>query len=327
MLHDYAVDKIHELGYVSLPLSFSGLDVDELFYNFDDLLDEVYGRPSQHGSDVIRAFTVQSSDRPLDSAGFLEQRRAGQVNPYEIDRLPGSDNKDVLHFTPLSTVRAPEYMASRGGMSVAMAKLVANCTELHSIVKNDLKPVLDALQLSDTLVSYNRLDNVHLLRLVRYLGNAEGAPFIASDHLASLHFDRSKLTAALIEDRPGLVGAPGNNLFGQPELSLEELDGIADRALSTPVQHHEGRLKLFAGAGYNHLPSAQRHASGDLQPLLHGVVDDQPGQERKAAVFFINECLGAGLTTAAPNECDFDAVRQHIYDRNTRYGAVQEDAS
>lgn len=314
---NHYVETAHKQGFVPVRIGVSGTDIDPLFASFREVLHDIYDQPSTHGQDLIDGLNVSVPDRPLDSVGFISQRRIGQVNPYERERAPSSDDKDIFHFTPQTVEHFTEYMRTRGGINTAMRGLLDQCVELHEAVKSSVRPVLGALGLSDYILSPRGYENkdVHHLRLIRYLATTatESPHFKAHDSLAQLHLDRSKFTAAVWESSSGLVGAPGNNIYGNPDLTLEEFDEAAQRALQTPIQHSSGQVKLFAGAGYNRLPGEVRRVSGDLDPLLHGVTDDNPGEERDAVVLFMNETsLHTDCSVPTPEETTFELIREQI---------------
>ena len=58
ILHDYAVEKAQEQGYVSLPFSVNNRDMQAIFDDFTSLLDEAFGQPSQHETDIVEAFNI-----------------------------------------------------------------------------------------------------------------------------------------------------------------------------------------------------------------------------------------------------------------------------
>lgn len=290
------VERVNREGYVALPIAMSGADIDPLFTSFRAVLNDIYEKPTQHGEDVIAALNVAVPGREGDSTGFIFQRRHGEINPYEPDSAPATDSKDVFHFTPRTMLHAREHLRTRGGMPQVLRQLLTQCVDLHFAARDSLRPVFKELGVSDYVLSPQgyELNDVHHLRIIRYLASeaeADAAPFKAHDALAQLHFDRSKFTAAIWESSSGLVGTAANNLLGEPDLTVEKLDEAAQRALHSPIAHHSGEIKLFAGAGYNRLPGEVRRASGNLQPLLHGVIDDHPGEERDAVVLFMNETI------------------------------------
>lgn len=324
-LREYYANQFHEQGFVSVPFSIHGADIDPLFTTFREVLDEAY-TPGQHGIDLIEAFKVETPGRPLDSRGFIEQRRIGQVSLNEIGRAPGTDNKDLMHYTPQTRLKVFDYMASRGGTSKAVKSLIDQCTDIHEATITAVRPAFAALGLEDVLIAPegSPYENVHLVRILRYLGSASLAPpFIAKGDLAELHLDRSKMTAALWESRPGLVGATSNNLVGNRLITVEEFQQDAARALANRIDHHSGWAKLFAGAGYNHLPEEIQEQSGNLDPLLHGVLDLISGEERDAIVCFINQHTGFNdLVTASSRETGYTDIMDDIVNRDLRHGGL-----
>jgi hypothetical protein len=328
---DYYIDKLNENGYVSVEFPVSGKDIDPLFGAFRDVLGEVYdedGRVVKGGQDIIDAFKVEVPGRPGDGRGFIEQRRVGLVSTNEIGRDPGTDNKDQLHFLPWSEEQIYRRFLHRGGAPQSVRTLVRQCVELQQAVQTAVRPVTRALGVEDIMFAPKGMEdrNVHILRVIRYLGSAanEGV-FIAPDPLAELHFDRSKFTAAVWESASGLVGTPGNNAFGNPNLSVEEFDAMAERALAHPISHISRQAKFFAGAGYNRLPHPLLPASGNVPLLLHGVTDDNPGAERDAVVMFMNQHAAGGMNdwvVAPKSETGFGNVRDAILERQERYGGL-----
>lgn len=318
-----ARDYIHSIntrGYLPVQISLSGADIDPLFASFREVVHDIYDSPSQHGRDVIDGLAVILPERPGDSSGFINQRRLGELNPYEPDSRPATENKDIFHFTPRTAEHFTEHMRTRGGVSQAMRSLLDQCVALHEEVKKGIRPALMALGVSDYILSprgYEEYD-IHHLRLLRYLGSTvtEASTTARQDALAQLHLDRSKLTAAVWESATGLVGATANNALGSPNLTVAEFDQMTARALASPIKHRSGEIKLFVGAGYNRLPGEVRHASGNLQPLLHGVVDDNPGHERDAVVVFLNEtALHTDCSVPTKSETSYEGIRQALLDR------------
>lgn len=326
-LREYCIDQIHHQGFISVEFGVSGADIDPLFTTFRGVLDEVYGQKTQRGQDVLDAFAVIDPMRPHDSKGFIEQRRVGEISVYE-GRSPGTDNKDVLHFTPLSAIQVRDHLRTRGGTPKIVDSLINQCMDFHEAIKASVTPVLKILGLDQHMVAPegDELLNVHLLRIIRYIGTraSDENVFIARDELAELHLDRSKMTAAVWESYPGLVGAPANNQIGDPNLTVEQLDAYAEQALANPITHHSGFIKLFAGAGYNHLPQELQDRSGNLPPLLHGVTNEVPeGEERDAVVFFMNQTTRYNhWTPTATQETGFGDIRAAVEERQAQHGGL-----
>jgi hypothetical protein len=316
-LQAHCIEEIHSNGFVCLELEASDVDVDNLFKNFAEVLDLAYGGSAQSGRahGMIEAFATLDTARPSDSAGFLAQRRVGEVNPYEKDPNPSTENKDLLHFTPLTIAKVTEYFRTNGGMPRVVANLLNESAEMHHALVESVRPALGALGVANAILAPTNLQdisNIHLLRAIRYvpLMTDQIRPREGQDSLAELHFDRSKFTIAGLESRPGLVGAPGNNRFGNESLTAPELETMASRALANPIDHSPGWVKLFPGAGYNHLPMDLRKASGELPPLLHGVIDNEPGQERFVIVLFINEHNGLNYGVPSKSETGYGKLLQ-----------------
>lgn len=325
---DY-IQSINTRGYLPVQISLSGTDINPIFASFREVLSDIYDKPSEYGHDLVEALHVSVPGRERDSTGFIKQRRLGEINPYEPDSRPATDNKDIFHFTPRTVDYATEYMRTRGGLSKTMRVLLGQCVVLHEEVKDSIRPTLATLGLSDYILSprgYEEYD-IHHLRLLRYLGSAatDVAPPDRQDSLAQLHLDRSKLTGAVWRGAPGLVGASANNAFGNPKLTVVEFDQMTQQALNTPIEHRSGEIKLFAGAGYNRLPGEVRKASGNLQPLLHGAVDENPGEECDAVVLFMNEtALHTDCSVPSKSETSYERIRQALLDRER--GAAESAA-
>jgi len=214
-------------------------------------------------------------------------------------------------------------------MPRVLRNLLDQCVDLQAAIHKSIIPVADALGVKDYLFAPHGMEsnNVHMLRLLRYLGNKKTSEHVAIQPvkpLAGYHFDRSKFTVAgILESRSGLRGAQGNNAVGDPNLTVEEFEANAERALYTPLPYKAGKVKLFAGAGYNHLPLTIRKTSGNLPLLGHLVEDDEPGEERLAAVNFLNQHTGIKeLGTPLANETGYDSVRAVIAERQERYGGM-----
>lgn len=134
--------------------------------------------------------------------------------------------------------------------------------------------------------------------------------------IAELHFDRDIFTAAVTETAPGLVGAPSNTYIGDPNMTVEEFDSARIKALKTPIAHTVGRLCLFPGAKYNHLPLQAREESGNVPLLLHGVNNAMPGVARFALVYFMHQHFWLpNISTPAPSETRLKNIRDAIINK------------
>lgn len=186
-----------------------------------------------------------------------------------------------------------------------MRKLLNSCTELHEAAKTSVRPVFKVLGFEAALLAPDSLADQHVVRLLRYLGTA-------AQLKAGLHFDRSWATLAAWESHPGLIGTPGNNAQRR-SLDIQELEITAATALEKPITHRSGSAKLFLGAGYNRAPDAFYNLNGELPLLLHGVLNEQPDQERDAVVIFMHPPANLpGYIVPGEGETGLEAVHAHI---------------
>jgi hypothetical protein len=329
------VEEIKTNGYLAVDFLMSGSDIDPLFKDFGVLTDEVYSNTESESSiDIVESLKNVATSRVGDSAGFLARREVGKLNPFEPARKSvGTENKDILHFTPRTESFAREYLSHRGGMPAIMRRVIDSCTDIQQSASQALVPALRELGLSDIMLGQkasDNLNNVHVLRVLRYPAKTETEQSAKSwaSPFADLHFDRAKMTAAIWESLPGLVGLPFNNNKGNPSLTVDQLDEAAKKAIVSPIDHRTNELKLFAGAGYNCLPQSYQEVSGNLDPLLHGVVDVSGGQERYAVVLFINQLLGfRQASVPKEKECDFQTLRGELVKRDARKLALPDNKS
>lgn len=311
-----STSAIQHEGYLSVPFGLSGGDMDELFTEFGDFMAELDDVPPTTRQQWYEALLNSVPGRNDDSTGFVTKRRRGEANPFELRATRSTEDKDVLHWTPRSLPQASARFGSQNGLPSPMRRLLERCGEIHTAAVQAVRPVLEELGLAELVLAPDgqEEDMAHIVRVIHYLGRQAATPELARlglDPLAQLHFDRSKLTLAVWESSPGLVGAPAQNQRGEPGLTLEEFDAYAEQAWSAPIAHRSGEAKLFAGASYNYLPEENRQASGDLPLLLHGVADAQPGQPRDAVVVFMNERASVPSLGVAPQaETDYDTLRQ-----------------
>lgn len=318
-LRDYYVEQIRNKGYVSAPNKFAGHEIDPLFDTYRATLAEVFpdGNRTPFTDQVQAALDVSLPGRQHDSHGFLEQRRIGKPNPYEPDSRLATEDKDTFHFTPQTIHHVESHFGGKRKVPRPLKELLAQSNEIYHAALESVRPIYVALGLDDIMIAPKGSghENVHLLRVLRYLGKDQPTGvFIGDGELASLHFDRGKFTAAIWESRSGLVGTTGDNPTSNPNLTIEELDAQAERTLLSPIRHHSGYLKFFVGSGYYHLPAEKIESSGRLPMLFHGVTNDSPGEERDAVVLFMNEHTGAkGVGYAKDkHERAFKQMRAHL---------------
>lgn len=326
--HEYYHEKLGELGYVPLQAQITAADTAALFSQFRDLLHVAHEESGPLGAHIIQALHSEVPGRQFDGASFIERRRIGEVNRFEPDPRPGTENKDTLHYTPYGDRHARAYFRDHGGIPKVVEDVLDGCAELHAEVARAVRPVLGALGLEAYIIaaSGSNIANVHLVRLLRYPPQSEVRGTGPTER-AELHLDRSTFTAAIAEDAPGLVGASGNNAIGRPDLTVEEFDAMCAQALGQPIDHHAGEIKFFPGAGYNHLPERLQAVSRHLQPLLHGVMSPEgdgivPQTDRFAAVLFMNpHSFNRGVTIAAKEETGATLIREALAERQERHGA------
>jgi len=279
---DYYRDMLREQGYVDVDFSIQGADIDPLFEQFREL-SELAWAPDGSGKAIVDAMRYTIPGRPEDADYYLVHRRKGEMNMFSRDPTPGKENKDLAHFGPRSRAVAQAKLGSR--MPAVVRQFLDSCVELHEATKTSVRPVFEALGISEIMLAEHPEDDIHMVRVLRYLGTV-------ATHRANLHFDRSAATFAAWESSPGLIGTPGNNAFGQASLTTEDLQALTERADASPIEHVSGKGKLFLGAGYNRLPSTVHEHNGPLPLLAHGVVNEASDEERDAVVVFMNPHLG-----------------------------------
>jgi hypothetical protein len=332
-MHKIALQNDKKEGETSMgSLENSGADIDPLFSSFAEVLHDMYDEPGEFGQHMTNAMHAIAGQRIDDSAGYITHREKGVLNPFEVISTPSSEDKDVMHFTPQNYLQAHEYFRTRGGLQLAARGLLEHCNDLYEETKKAVAPALGALGLSPYILAPGSAvdQNVHLMRLLHYpprsLDELLSCP---EDARAKLHFDRSKLTAAVWESAPGLMGIPANNAYGQKNLLVDELESMAAQAVINPIDHHSGQVKLFAGAAYNRMPEDLQIVSGKIQPLLHGVLNGQPDENRYAVVVFMNEHLGISSTSTIAGggvptkaETDYDELYKTVLHRQMRMGGL-----
>lgn len=311
-LREYYRGLIAEHGYASVQFGMGTSDLDSLFGQFKDFLslcDEPDGQPFKDALTNV----PPSGTRTIGGDYFVTRRQIGQVNPFSLNPSPATEDKDVAHIGPSSLALAEQRLP--GGLPRVMRQFLNSCVELHETAKTASIPVLGALGLKEAILSPGPLNDQHVVRLLRYLGKA---PL-----LADLHFDRSVVTLAAWESHPGLVGSPSDNGHGK-SIDITTLDADAERALSTAINHYPGHAKFFLGAGQRRLPADIAGPSDGLPLLLHGVTNENPNEERYAAVVFMHPLAHyPGYVVPGPDETGIDGVRNFIL----RHGAVQEDVA
>lgn len=296
-------DMLRENGYLKLGLPISGADIDPLFDQFRDF-SELAWADDESGKELIEAMNYSIDARPDDADYFLVHRRVGEPNMFSARSTIGTENKDVAHIGPRSRELAHARLGKR--MPAVMSQFLDSCVELHEAVKTTVRPVYKALGMEHIMLAENPSDDIHMVRVLRYLGTS-------ATHKADLHFDRSVSTFAAWESSPGLVGTPGNNAFGNSSLSVRELDTMASRANTSPINHVTNEGKFFLGAGYNRLPQNIHEQNGTLPLLAHGVVNVESDAERDAVVVFMNPRIGfEPYTVPSKEETGWDELAKHL---------------
>lgn len=286
------IDKLRAEGFTAVPLDIGGADIDPLFDQFREFSaiawpdrepgesEAAFASRQAAGQALVEATHYKVPGRELDADYYMIHRRVGEST--EFSRTAATENKDVLHTGPLTLQYATERLGRK--MPGAMKALLESCAEVHEAVKRSVRPVFRELGIEDVMLAENGLEDIHMVRVLRYLGTNV-------THKADLHFDRSTATMAVWESSPGLVGTPGNNALAAPMTSAE-LEAMIDQANASPINHASGEGKFFLGAGYNRLPAAVHDRNGNIPLLAHGVVNEQSDEERDAVVVFMNPHLG-----------------------------------
>ncbi|HET9173792.1 MAG TPA: hypothetical protein VFN56_00755 [Candidatus Saccharimonadales bacterium] len=303
---DYYKDMLRTNGFVSVDFGISGADIDPLFAQFNELTDIAF-QPDGSGKALIDAFHYTIPGRPNDADYYLTHRIKGDINPYNQTGISGTDEKYLAHVGPLTLAYAHSQLGRR--MPIVMRRFIELCLVLHEEAKRSAEPVFRALGIADALLAKDSTEDIHMVRVLRYLGTQ-------ATYKAGLHFDRSVATVAAWENKPGLVGAAGHNGHLRT-LDIHEADHMAATATTTPIAHRSGQAKVFLGAGYQHLPTEHRDANAFMPLLLHGVINDTPGEERNAVVVFMNPhrfFKGYSVPNSA-HETGFDEVRNYILRR------------
>lgn len=278
-LRDYIYEQLENKGFVSVGYGVTAADLDPLFDQFSEFLD-VCDEPG--GERFAEALAFTPTDPTAGADYFVSRRRVGQINPHSINPAPATEDKDIAHIGPRSLELATHRL--RGNVPSVMRTFLLSCVELQQATLRAIRPIYRALDLEDVMLAPNHLDDQLVTRLLKYLA---GTALFKAD----LHIDRSAFTAANLESEPGLVGTPSHNGIRRP-ISAEEFEADMAQAAATPIAHRSGELKFFVGAGYNRLPDEIYARNGDLPQLLHGVTNNNPGNERLAIVKFHNPPAG-----------------------------------
>lgn len=180
------------------------------------------------------------------------------------------------------------------------------------MAKEATRPIYEKLGISNLMLNEDPAEDVHIVRLLRYLNTDAEKP------KAALHFDRSVATLAVRESMRGLVGSYGNNGYEIP-ITIEEAEDMAERAITSPVEYAANEAKFFLGAGFHHLPRRDMYEHEKLPLFLHGVKNHEPKIERDAVVIFMNPHRGVKHAVPTANETGFDEIRESILRRRPPY--------
>jgi len=293
-------------GYIDVNHGMTDTDVNALFTSFRGFLNVAF-QPDGKGRKFADALCYKLGGREGDGDYYVAQQRQGIVNEYSQRTAPTTDDKDTAQIGPHSVERAFDVL--HGQMPKVMHEFLSSCVELHEATKRSARPVLRALGMEDSLLADNRLNDVHLVRLARYLASR-------SSHKAFLHFDRSDVSVAVAETSPGLVGVPAHNTHHH-SIDLAGAELMAEQANQTPIDHSSGVGKLFLGAAYNYLPADAPLPTRDLPLLLHGALNHEPNEERLIAVVFMNQPFGMpGIVVPPQHETSFEVMYNHIARRS-----------
>jgi hypothetical protein len=298
---EFAQDRIAQEGFAALDFSLGRQDHEELFQAFNDVIADI---EEPRGQQIVDALTYQIRGRETDGDYYLVKRVPGDRHPFHPNRAAGTEHKYTAHIGPQSYERALDYFG-RGNVPASLGRLLHLCGAVHEAAKETVRPVYQELGIQQMMLAENPAEDIHIVRLLRYLRTAEEKP------KASLHFDRSVATLAISESEEGLVGGPGDNSFHTP-LTIEEAELMALTALQSPVEHVANEAKFFLGAGYNHLRKLNPQTIKRLPLFLHGVINHEPEVERNAAVVFMNPRLGTAYTPPNDTETGIEEIRAEI---------------
>ena len=265
-------NELRSQGYANLPFAFGKVACQELFDNFADFVKLCQEPDGNKLSEAVR-FNVNGQS---SGAYHLEYREPGKSNSNEPDRQPGKDHKWIFHYGSQTIERATRALG--GALPKEMQACLDNCDEFYDESRRVMRVGAAALGLEHVMFTESRSEDVHVLRLIEYLGTLLGT-------LGEEHFDRALLTLADEENQSGLIGAPGNNGHRKP-VSKRYIRWL--KANMRPIGHQEHQAKLFAGAGLNRLPDHIFERVSDIPLLGHGITNNHPGQKRRAVVFFGN---------------------------------------
>ncbi len=305
-VRDFHRDQLHERGYTTVDFGLPQEFMADLFDNIGILFDDAFDPKNSDGHRIVESLSVSIPSRPGYTVGSIDRRRIGEVSPYDPGSDPATEDKDQFHHTPQTNEAVDRYFRGSGGAPAILRGVLAQCDIYHREVAESVRPVASALGLEYYLLAERLKNNVHMNRFLFYppvegsfdnleeqLDLAEliqsGKPIGDS---AELHLDRNRLTVASYKDAPGLVGAPANNRFGRPDITLEEFDLMAQTALNTPIPYVPGKADVFAGAGINHVPLEILSQNDRPEPLLHGVRGEANVAGRRSAVTFLYEHKG-----------------------------------
>ena len=289
------LEAVKHDGFGAVEFDMGAQDFDDVRHRFQTVIDDAAG---PGGQKIIDALTFQLEDRPDDGDYYLHKRVPGDTHPMHTDRAPGTEHKYTLHYGPLSVAYARRVFGRAVPRSLGL--LFASCGEIHEHTKQAVRPIYEKLGIAGVMLAENPADDVHIVRLLKYLHTDE------AKLKAALHFDRSVATVAVSESKEGLIGAKGQNR----NVTAQELDEAASNAYNNPLVHYENEAKFFFGAGYNNLPRKFRNPN--LPLLLHGVNNLEPDQERDAVVVFMNPRRGFTHIVPGQEQTGFVEVRAHI---------------
>jgi len=311
-------EQLRANGYVRSACVLDDTDMVSLMGTFHELIDDIYDQPSDSGQRIFDAFATNVPGRELNSKGFIDRRRIGEVSPYEIGRSPATEDKDLLHFTPQTAEAVTAAFGTR--MPKLVRALLGQCQDVYQAMSDSLRPVTAAYGLEDVIFAPkgSEADNIHILRLLGYPGKPGAVEAGQAMSKAELHLDRSKFSAVgAWESRSGLVGIPAQNGYLHPEITANDFNALAKEALKSPIACTPGQAIIFLGAGFNHLPYDMRaNLDPDVPLLLHGFHDHQPELPRDTAVLFANEQRGVpGIGSPEAYETGFSDIIKFLLAR------------
>lgn len=291
-----------------------------MFEAFEELIEETFESDLAHGRSLVDAFFVEVPGRADNSRGFIDQRRVGKINPYEVGRSTATENKDLLHYTTRTHQSVEERLGHQ--MSRSTRNFISLAEEAYQQIISSLRPPLIALGMdADILPPEESLaEEVVVMRLLNYLGGKESPTPDNNDSLAELHFDRSKLTAAVWSSAPGLVGGPAHNQISDSMLTVEDFEAMSVRALGSPIPARRDYFPFFFGAGFNYQMRDKYPEFANTPMLLHGVSQTDQNIGRKALVAFINERSDLHFGSPPVAEDRWSSIRSALSERQSRYG-------